>query len=68
MKDIEHVVKNAKNTWNNVYHLHKPSDFLVDVKDDDDDDKDVEDDEGSPQYVVVDHEEYKEQEAFEEEK
>ena len=48
MKDIQHVVKNATNTWINVYNLHQPSDFLVDVNDDDDDenDKDEEDYEG----------------------
>ena len=61
MKDIEHVVQNAINTWKNVYHLHKPSDFPIDVKDDDDDeDKDEEDDEGSTHFVIVDYEEYKE--------
>ena len=61
MKDIEYDVKNATNTWKNVYHLHKPSDFLVDVKDDDDDndEKDEEDDEGTTHFVTVDYEEYK---------
>lgn len=39
IKDIEHVVKNATNTWKNIYRLHKPSDFLVDVKDDDEEEK-----------------------------
>ena len=58
MKDIEHVVKNATNTWRNVYHLHKPSKFLVEVKDDDDDDedKDEEDDEGSTHFFTVHYE------------
>ena len=44
MKDIEYVVKNATNTWENIYHLYKPSEHLVEIKDDDDD-KDEEDDE-----------------------
>ena len=37
LKDIEHVVKNTIGMWKNVYHLHKQSDFLVEVKDDDSD-------------------------------
>ena len=45
MKVIEHVVKDSTNTWKNVYHLHKPSYFLVDVKDDDDDDEEEDNDE-----------------------
>ena len=38
MKDIEHVVRNANNTWKNIYLLHKKSDFpiLVDEKDEED--------------------------------
>ena len=40
MKDIEYVVKNATKTWNNVYHLHKVSDFSIEVNDDDDEEKD----------------------------
>ena len=40
VKDIEHTVRNATNTWKNIYHLHKPSDFPVNVNDDDNDDED----------------------------
>ena len=36
MKDIDHVVKNATNTWKNIYLLHKPSDFPINVNDEDD--------------------------------
>jgi len=69
MKDVEHVVRNATNTWKNVYHLHKWSDFPIDVKDDgnnDDEDKDEEDAKESTHFVTVDYEEYKEQEAIQE--
>ena len=37
MKYIEHVVRNAKNTWKNIYLLHKLGDFIVNVNDDDND-------------------------------
>ena len=68
MKDIEYVVNNSINTWKNVYHLHKPNNFPIDVEDDDDEeDKDGEDDEGSMQFVTIDYEEYKEQEVVKEE-
>ena len=48
IKDIEHVVNDAKNMWKNIYHLHKSSDDTVEIKDndssddDDDDDDDIE--------------------------
>ena len=42
IKDVELVVKSAKNTWKKIYHLHKPSEHLVEIKDDDDE-KDQED-------------------------
>ena len=46
--------------WNIVYHLHQPSDFPMDVKDDEEEEgKDEEDDEGSTHYVTIDYEEYK---------
>ena len=77
MKDIAYVVRNATNTWRNVYHLHKPSEKPMEIKDDDDDDndKDEEDDEESTQFFIVDYqelmkddEEGKEEEATEESK
>ena len=42
LKDIEHVVRNFTGMWKNVYHLHKQSNFLVEVKDDDSDDEEEE--------------------------
>ena len=36
LNDIEHIEKNATNTWKNIYHLHKLSDFLVHVSDKED--------------------------------
>ena len=46
INDIEHVVKNATNTWKNIYILHKQSDFIVNVSDKDEDDDEHEKDEG----------------------
>ena len=71
MKDIEHVVRNATNTWKNVYLLHKPSDFPFNLNDDDDnDDEQEKDEEGdgeeSTHFVTINYEEYKEKEATEE--
>ena len=47
MNDTEHVVKNATNTWKNIYVLYKRSDFFVNVSDKDDDehekDKEIDD-------------------------
>ena len=51
MKDIEHVVKNANNTWKNIYILHKQRDFIVNVSDKD------EDDDGHEKDEEVDNEE-----------
>ena len=31
MKNIENFVKNARNTWKNVYLLHKMDDFSVTI-------------------------------------
>ena len=67
MKDIEYVVRNATNNWRNFYHLHKPSEYPIEIKDDEDDDYEK-DDEESTQFVTVDYEEFKEQEAIEEDK
>ena len=64
MKDIEHVVRNVTNTWKNIYLLHKPSDYPVNVDDNNDDDKDEEgDDEETTNFVTIDYEDYKEKEA-----
>ena len=35
IKDIEHVVIDATNMWKNIYHLHKPSEDPVEIKDND---------------------------------
>ena len=73
INDIEHVVKNATNTWKNIYNLHKKSDFVVNVSDKDydgggDDDNKKEEgnnDEEETNNDNIDDEE-KEQEATEE--
>ena len=31
MKDIEYFVKSATTTWKNIYHLHKPREYPVEV-------------------------------------
>lgn len=55
VKDIEHVVKDAIDIWKNVYHLHKPSEFPIDIKDGDDDSDDEED---NTSYVTFNAEDY----------
>ena len=59
MKDIEYLVKNATNTWRNVFHLHKLSEYPMEIKDNDDDesDKDEDNKEDSTQFVMVDYQE-----------
>ena len=59
MKDIESVVKNAADTWGNVYHLHKLSEKPKEIKHDfgDDSDKDEENDDDSTQFVTFDYQE-----------
>ena len=58
MKDIKYVEKNATNTWRNVFHLHKMSEYLVEIKDDDDSDKDDDNEEDSTQFVTIDYQDY----------
>lgn len=69
VNDIEHVVRNATNTWKIIYNLHKKSDFFVNVSDKEDDgenEKEEEnDDEEVTNYDNIDDEE-QEQEATEE--
>lgn len=71
MTDIEHIVKNATNTWKNVYLLHKMDDFSVTIskKDDDDDDKaendNEENDEETTQFHNIDYEEGRKKNAAE---
>ncbi len=72
IKDIEHVVNDATNMWKNIYHLHKPSEDLVEIKDDYS--SDSEDIDGTPSITVSPGElhalmgEGKEEEAEEEDK
>ena len=67
MKDIEYVVRNATNTWRNVFHLCKLSEYLVEIKDDDDSDKDEDNDEDSTQFVTMDYQELMEDDEEEKE-
>ena len=68
LKYIEHVVKNATGMWKNIYHLHKQSDFLVEVKDDDSDDKEEGTNFDTIQFDNEEIEDDKEEEATEEDK
>ena len=55
IKDIEHVVRDATNMCKNIYLLHKPSEDLVEIKDDDDDgDKDEDNEEDNTPCVTID--------------
>jgi Na+-transporting methylmalonyl-CoA/oxaloacetate decarboxylase gamma subunit len=70
LKEIEHVVKNATNTWKNVYLIHKLSDFLVSISDKDDEDDQEIDEEKIDEEIIdfdnIDDEEEHEQEATKE--
>ena len=71
LNDIEHNVRNATNTWKNVYLLHKLSNFVVSVsdkeEDDDEQEKDEKDDvEEVTHFDNVDDEEEQVQEATKE--
>lgn len=59
LNGIEHVIKNSTNTWKNIYLIHKPSDFVVNIsnkdKGDDEQEKDEEiDNEESTLFENVD--------------
>ena len=68
LKDIEHIIKNATGMWKNIYHLHKQSDFPVEVKDDDNDDEEEGTNIETIQFDNEEIEEDKEEEATEEDK
>lgn len=61
IKYIEHVVRDATNMWKNIYHLHKPSDDPVEIKDDDDDSNDEEDNTPCATFEAEEEEEDKEE-------
>lgn len=53
LNDIEHIVRNATNSWKNIYLLHKLSDFVVSVSDkEEDDDEQKEDKEDDVEEVT----------------
>ena len=75
MKNVEHVVKNATDVWKDVFHLHKPTEDPMEIKDDDSDKDEDNEEENSPcvtvntkdyQDLMKDGEEEKEDEAKEE--
>ena len=78
MKNIESVVKHASDVWKDVYHLRKPSEETVEIKDDDSSDNDEDDFDNIPSVTVTlgevhalieeKEEEEKKEEALEEEK
>ena len=75
MKNVESIVKNATDVWRDVYHLHKPSKDLVEIKDDESDKEEDDEDDNTPSVTVTteemqdlmkDREEEKKEEAEEE--
>lgn len=42
-KRYEHIVKDAIEMWKSIYHLHKPTNDTIEIKDDDSDQEDDED-------------------------
>ena len=57
IKDIEHVVNDATNMWKHIYHLHKPSEDIVEIKDNDSNDDDIEDVLGDLHSMMINVEE-----------
>ena len=57
MKNIEHVVKNTTDVWKDVFHLPKPSEDPMEIKDNDGD-KDKDDEEDNTPCVTIDVEDY----------
>ena len=51
-KNIESVVKHASNIWRDIYHLNKPSEETVEIKDDDNSDND-DDEDNTPSIIVT---------------
>lgn len=70
IKDIEHIVKSAIETWKNFYHLHNPIDFPVTMNDDEDEEEKDEKEifEETTHFDNEEVEEDKEEEATEEDK
>ena len=52
MKNIESVVKHASDIWRDVYHLNKPTEEIVEIKDDESD-SDDDDDDNIPLVIVI---------------
>ena len=52
-KNIELVVKHASNVWKDVYHLKKPFEEIVEIKDDDSSDNDDDDFDNIPSVMVT---------------
>ena len=53
MKNVEWVVKSANDVWKDVYHLHKPSEDLVEIKDDESDKEEDDEDDNKPSFIVT---------------
>ena len=51
IKDIENVIRDATNMWKNIYHLHKPSEDPIEIKDNDNSESD--DFESTPSIIVT---------------
>ena len=48
MKNVEHFVKNDTNVWKYVFHLPKPSEDPMEIKDDDSDKDENHEEENTP--------------------
>ena len=77
MKNVESIVKNATNVWRDVYHLNKPAEDPVEIKDDESYKEEDDEDDNTPLVTIIvedmqdlmkDREEEKEEEAKEEDK
>ena len=57
MKNVEHIVKNSIDVWKDVFHLPKPSEDPVEIKDDDSD-KDEDNEEDNTPCVTINTKDY----------
>ena len=53
IKNIELVVKHASNFWRDVYHLKKPLEEIVKIKDDDSHNSDDDDYDNIPSVTII---------------
>ena len=52
-KNIESVVRHALDVWRDVFHLNKPSEETIEIKDDDNSDNNDDDEDNIPSVTIT---------------